>query len=316
MSYRLVLDETIPDGIRRIATEQADKALSSLTDADVSVDERVHDARKCFKKIRAVLRLVRDEIGEDVYQRENVSFRDAGRQLADMRERAVTVATLDRIGEHFSEQLAEQALASVRSRLVADYAAAREEFSQSDRLQQVAEMVRAARQRIAQWPIEQHDFEALRPGLQRVYKRGCKGLRAAYVRPSAENYHAWRKRVKYLWYHLRVLRNGWPDVLDGWVGATHDLAGYLGDDHDLAELRGRLLTDPVLVDDAARHQALIGLIDRWRIRLQNDAFPLAQRIYVDKPKDFTRRMAIFWQAGQVAGELCPAQEPATLPDRI
>lgn len=316
MSYRLELDESIPDGIRRIATEQADKALFSLTESDESMDERIHDARKRFKKIRAVLRIFRDATDQVVYQDENACFRDAGRQLAAMRERAVAVATVDRIHDHFADQLVAKALAPVRSRLAADYEAVRAEFGTSNRLEQVVEVVDAARQRIARWPVEYDNFEALRSGLQRVYKRGYKGLHTAYDHPSTENYHEWRKRVKYLWYHLRILQKAWPDVLDEWADATHDLADYLGDDHDLAELRELLLNHPGLADDSALHQTLIGLIDRWRTRLQNDAFPLAQRIYVDKPKDFAHRLGIFWQSARIAEELHPARASATLSDLL
>ncbi|NIR50351.1 hypothetical protein GWO43_17745 [candidate division KSB1 bacterium] len=62
MSYRLDDQETLPDGITRIATEQVGRALGQLTTGVDDRDEAVHDARKCLKKVRAVLRLVRDEI--------------------------------------------------------------------------------------------------------------------------------------------------------------------------------------------------------------------------------------------------------------
>ena len=64
MSYRLELNESLPDGIKRIVKEQIDQALEQLRESPEGRNEAVHDARKRFKKIRAVLRLVRDEIGE------------------------------------------------------------------------------------------------------------------------------------------------------------------------------------------------------------------------------------------------------------
>ena len=39
--------------------------------------------RKCFKKVRAVLRLIRPETGEKTYRAENTCFRDAARPLTD-----------------------------------------------------------------------------------------------------------------------------------------------------------------------------------------------------------------------------------------
>jgi hypothetical protein len=94
-SYRIKKKESLQDGIQRIVTEQVDRALHQLEHNDDDVHEAVHDSRKCFKKVRGVLRLLRDEIGEEVYKRENSCFRDAGRKLAVARDRAVMVETLD-----------------------------------------------------------------------------------------------------------------------------------------------------------------------------------------------------------------------------
>ena len=78
----------------------------------------MHDARKCFNKIPAVLRLVRDEIGEDSFERENISFRDAGRRLAPVRESAVLVQTFARLCERFAGQLAPNAFTGLRDELI------------------------------------------------------------------------------------------------------------------------------------------------------------------------------------------------------
>ena len=41
----------------------------------------VHEARKDTKKLRSVLRLVRESLGDSNYRRENNRFRDAARNL-------------------------------------------------------------------------------------------------------------------------------------------------------------------------------------------------------------------------------------------
>ncbi|MBI4640654.1 MAG: CHAD domain-containing protein, partial [Candidatus Tectomicrobia bacterium] len=82
MEFQFRNHESVPEGIKRIVREHIDGALDQLpgqTDADR--DEAIHNVRKLFKEIRAVLRMVRDEIGGDVYEKENICFRDAGRRL-------------------------------------------------------------------------------------------------------------------------------------------------------------------------------------------------------------------------------------------
>jgi len=163
---------------------------------------------------------------------------------------------------------------------------------------EVAVKIEQGRARVANWPIERNDFSALYGGLKRVYKRGYKGLAGAYRESVAENFHDWRKRVKYLWYHMRILKPLWPDLLGELADALHDLSDYLGDDHDLAEFRQLVLDRPEMFNDEPELQALLGLIDRRRAELEAAARPLGERIYVEKPEAFVNRLAAYWPVWQ------------------
>lgn len=90
MAFYLRDRESVAVRFKRIANEQAKKALFQVTVViQQDPSEAVHDARKRFKKIRALLRLVRDQLGEDVYQSENACFRALGRRLSDVRDAQV-----------------------------------------------------------------------------------------------------------------------------------------------------------------------------------------------------------------------------------
>ena len=71
MPYRLRAEETITEGIRRLLIERVDRIILELTNPPLGRDKGVHNARKSCKRVRAALRLVRDEIGEDLYKFEN-----------------------------------------------------------------------------------------------------------------------------------------------------------------------------------------------------------------------------------------------------
>src|SRR5262245_38259437 len=120
MSYRLKSGEELAPGFKRIAREQMDDALAHLTGhrPGEDLDEAVHESRKCFKKVRGLLRLLRQEIGETVYQRENVCFRDAGRLLADMRDSAVMIHTLDKVLEKSPDAASAAAFGALHETLV------------------------------------------------------------------------------------------------------------------------------------------------------------------------------------------------------
>ena len=72
---------------------------------DEDPDEAIHDVRKRCKKIRAVARLVRDEMGSDAYQRYNTYYRDLARRFSDVRDGHVMVKTLDDVTEESREML-------------------------------------------------------------------------------------------------------------------------------------------------------------------------------------------------------------------
>ncbi|NJM55271.1 MAG: CHAD domain-containing protein [Verrucomicrobiae bacterium] len=80
--------------MRRIGVAQIDAAIGHLhSDADLAAI--VHSTRKCMKKLRALLRMVRPGLSTGVFERENARFRDIARQLSDLRDSHVLVATLD-----------------------------------------------------------------------------------------------------------------------------------------------------------------------------------------------------------------------------
>jgi CHAD domain-containing protein len=268
-AFRLKQGEPVPEGIARMARGRIDHAIEALTDAS---EEGVHDARKDMKKLRALLRLVRGEIGDKVFRRESACFRDAGRELSGVRDADVMLATL----------------ADLEERYGADTGAIRQEL-EAHRLRtagggrkQAAKvataMLKEARGRVADWPLERDGFEVLEDGLRRTYRRGRRDWRAAARDPSTENLHEWRKRAKDLWYHCTILQESWKPVMSALADEAHELSDRLGDDHDLAVLL------------AFGADSLEPLIARRREELQEEAFAYGPRLYADKPKVFVRRI--------------------------
>ena len=94
MAYRVKQSESLCKNLKRIAHEQIDKAIQ-LACSTSENDDALHDIRKCVKRIRAVLRLVRSELGQSVYTYENNYFRNAGQLLTTMRDAKVVANTLD-----------------------------------------------------------------------------------------------------------------------------------------------------------------------------------------------------------------------------
>jgi CHAD domain-containing protein len=125
-----------------------------------------------------------------------------------------------------------------------------------------------------------------------------------------EELHEWRKRVKDLWYHERLLAPTCGGAVRGHAKELHHLADLLGDDHDLA-LLGRELTDGSIAVPADV-DAVIKLIEHRREELQVEAYGIGERLYAESPKAFRRRMRRSWEAGRAMARATQERHPAEL----
>lgn len=154
------------------------------------------------------------------------------------------------------------------------------------------------------------NWRSVGPNLNRTYERGRKALKDAYRHPSDEGFHEWRKSVKDLWYHLRLLDPLWPGVMKALAAQAGSLADLLGDEHDLAVLRQTLAAEPDAFGTPGDVDAILELIGRRREELRADARLLGRRLYADKPAVFTDRLGAYWEAWH--DENVPRPEPAAL----
>jgi CHAD domain-containing protein len=296
-AYRLRPGERVPDGIRRVARGRLGDAHDGLDSArGRKLGEAVHGARKDLKRLRAALRLSRDAIGEETYERENTAFRMAGRRLSGARDAQVLVETLDALSDRFTDELAPGVADGLRSQLSAEHERALQALRDDDTLvaRTVGELDEA-RTRTAAWTFADDGFAALEPGLRRIYRRGRRSVRTAEREPTDENLHEARKRVKDLWHATQLLRPAAPKKLKRLSKRAHGLADLLGDDHDLAVLRERIRANPQCFADEAAQQALLAVVDRRRRALQRRAFKLGREIYAQKPKRFVAAVRRGWR---------------------
>jgi CHAD domain-containing protein len=305
MSFRFRAGESVAEGVKRLVRRETRKALDRLTGKDLaSPAEVVHDARKRFKQTRAVLRLVRDELGSKVYHRENACYRDAGQPLTEVRDAAALVETVDDLAEHFGGEVPLRPFLDLREALLArQHDLQRRVLEQQDTLEQVADAVETARKRVKDWPIETDDWSALAGGLRRIYERGAQALAAARAEPADELLHEWRKRAKDLWYQFRLLQPARPRVLEKLADLAHALADDLGDDHDLAALRGLFRDEPDwFADAAAAVEAILPLLERRRAELQRSAFERGEQLYREPAATFVERLGGYWQTWRAGSE--------------
>jgi CHAD domain-containing protein len=297
VAYRLKSDETVPQALQRIACEELEDAAQGLVRARAATrDEAVHEARKSVKKIRAVLRLVRSELGA-TYATENRRLQSTGRRLSEYRDAEAIIETFDSLRGRYGEEWDGRAAGAIRQALVRRKKE-RLRGAAVQQIQKVAAPLEKAVQSVARWPLRRDGFAALAPGLAKTYRQGRKAMAQARKHSRPEYCHEWRKRLKDHWYHVRLLEDLWTDVMEGYEKSLKELETWLGDHHNLHVLRQALLAEPDRFGRRADVDSCLQLIAKYQKELRKKSLSLGERVYEERPRQFIHRMQGLWDAWQ------------------
>lgn len=306
MAYRLHADETLRDGLCRAAAEQLDTAIDALSgEGSADRTDAIHDARKAIKKRRSLLRLTRRSLPGEARRRENEILRTAARAVSDVRDAEVMLETMDAVAQRYAGQLPESAFAAARRPLTEALAAERVRTDGPAAAPRALDALRTVADRDAPRRMREVGWSELERGMRRTHRRGAAAYKRARRDGSPQAMHAWRKRVKDLWYELRLLSELGGPAVAGHAKDAHALADVLGDDHDLGVLRAALVRAHGRI--AGDLDAILRLIDVRRSELREQALALAPRLYGEPPRAFARRIRDACQAGRrVAAASTPA----------
>jgi len=287
-SYELEGSEELGAGLKRVAAGRAEKALERLRGDGEDPAEAIHGARKDMKKLRAVLRLARGALPNQIYKEENRRYRDAARALSASRDAEVKLETLDALAGR-DGGLPQEAVEAWRQILDRD----REAAANTAQAESAIGLIEAGLEGIRRWPLEGDSWKLVGGEVKRAYRRGRRAMASAASDSSEESFHEWRKRAKDLWYQLRLLGPAWSGPLGAAAEEAHRLTDLLGDHHDLAVLR-QDLRERRLGEEETR--ALEAAIDARQGQLAAEALDLGRRLYAEPPKAYGRRLRRYWQA--------------------
>lgn len=308
MSFEFKRIETVAQGLRRIAVQQVDLILADVKGRRrISRDQKVHEARKRLKRLRALLRLTRESAKPKLWRKVDAGLRDAGRALSGVRDAKVGIEAFDLLLKNLKSPCPAETFQPIRARLLAQHRRSLQSQS-GEGLDEVGRLLQAVKHSLKIIPIHGDDFSSLRRGLKRNYRQGRQAFTVARHDREAAALHEWRKRVKDLRHHAELLKPIWPAVLERFEGKAHELANCLGEDHDLFVLRQFLLTEAASLSVPTDLETLLESIDDRRRELQKQSMHLGERVYSEKPRDFLERMENYWNAWKVG----QAHDPSSM----
>jgi CHAD domain-containing protein len=314
MAFRFDIRETVLKAIPRIARERIDRVVQSLSEKPQPSGESIHDARKNLKCLRALLRLARGSIEGDVRRGENLFFRDVGRSLSAVRDPQALLEALEYFRKHHrtnarptapKQELTSAFIKKVHEKIQQEIV----DELPTGAAKKIIGDLRNAKRRVDHWfdGTTLHSEDAwenfVGVGLRRTYRQGkvlvwqfeVTGKEMA----NDETWHELRKCAKALGYQLRLFRPVWPEMMEGLVTEIDLLTDCLGDANDLAILRRKILSEPYDPSEtqgsAETRRAFLRSLDRRKQNLRLEAFKLARLIYAEKPGQFERRVAQYWQ---------------------
>ncbi|MGY6500055.1 MAG: CHAD domain-containing protein [Acidimicrobiales bacterium] len=309
MAYSITPTKSVEASVRHIARAQVRRALDDLASPGSSGPvEAVHACRKRCKKLRGLVRLVRPSLGNQ-YAEANEIFRDAARELGSIRDAQSLLGTFDDVMAASIGQLPDGGVPAVRTGLRNRAMAATAEVADDDgAIARAQRLLEHGRDVIDDWSLDDDRWDAIGPGLAKTYTRGRKAVRHVADAPSAENFHEWRKRAKYTWYHVRLLERSAPSVLGPLGKRFHDLTDALGDAHDLAVLEAQLVADPDEFGGDEQLDAALTVLRGRRVELEEAARSLGARLYVEPPDAFEDRLRRYWGVWHSVGDELRAGE--------
>jgi hypothetical protein len=292
MTYRLQVDEPIAQGVSRIGLAQIEMALTRLADRKDPA-AAIHDTRRCLKRVRALLRLVRPALPPNVYRREANRLAGIGRLLAEARDQHVMQQTLGKLGEHSTGLPAD--IGARFNGLMTNGGGKKAGTGPRSRQQAVASLEQAHKF-LAGLARRDIDLEHIAEGLERTYRRARRAFHEAYKSPVDEAFHEWRKAAQQHWRHMQLLSRVWPDVMGGRASEAKELSRLLGEDHDVHVLlafaagRGRKALSE------ADFAMLVSLGRSLQADLRQQARPRGKRLFAEKASELSERVAHYWTA--------------------
>ncbi len=291
MSFSIALDKSPTENIQSLMQERINHCRQALQN-EKHPHKAIHQARKELKKVRAIVRLVRLDIGQEAYAKTNAYFRDIARKLSAARDASAVLDTLYDLEARLTTKKDQALLQKIKRHLGAKKAAVtRYQINGRQVLPEAWQDLQQAEHYIEAMALQHEDFNAFQPGIRKVYGRCRKGLKHAYALQTPEAFHQWRKRVKYLRYQLDILTPLWPQPLTVLEDELHTLSDYLGDEHDLTVFKEQVQAMP----NHAAQDSVFAAMDAIKQTLQQAARPLGHKLFYLKPAAFTGWLETCWK---------------------
>ncbi|MBB4143992.1 CHAD domain-containing protein [Rhizobium rhizoryzae] len=298
MAFRIRPSRSFPQEFRRVTRSQLNVAIETLQQRENGVHEAIHAARKRFKRVRALYRLIEPD-SKDFRHRENARIRDMAKSLSTVRDATALVETLDYLQSVTDQPDELRSLAEVQSCLRdrRDRIASEEEHDLERKLSDAVATCTDAVAALDELEISASRARTARR-LERVWakqlRKAQRAITACHETRAEDAFHELRKCGQIYWMHLAILRDLWPTAMKAKESEARALVALLGHEHDLSVLLQVINEDPALVPDSDSLAHLYAAIIRSQQSLREQTLDRASHVFAEDPAREASIIATLW----------------------
>jgi CHAD domain-containing protein len=283
-------DLAVGEALLAIARSILAAARTAIEEPGKPDSRAVHDFRRQMKRWRALLRLLDPFLGEGG-RRLRMQARDLARALGGARDAQSALDALDDLADH-DLALSPRSLATVRARAEQMRQTAETTILTGDMRVSVSAALDDAEAAIGGWPLQALVFGDVAQRLARGYRSAARARPEHWAEAGAEELHELRKRVVNHRYQMDIVRPLWRRFVKMWTGEAQRLRERLGKNQDLLVLERLTGPHQPLAHWRSR---LLPAIEKRRATHVKKSARIAERLFLEKPKAFRRRLETMWK---------------------
>jgi len=298
MAFRIRPSEPFSREFRSIAETQLGRAIELLEEEPDGPHKAIHDARKRFKRVRALYRLIEPD-AKTFRRSENARIRDVAKSLAAVRDATALVETTEYlVGDAVSAEeiaaltFASNALIARRDRIITD------ETDLEDKIAAAIEQCHAAIDALLALDLSDNArkmAKCLGKAWHKQHNSAVSALSACHKEPEADVFHELRKAGQIYWMHLSLLQDIWPSAMRAKHDDAKALVEILGHEHDLSVLTQLINEQPELFGDGDTMARLLGAVIAKQQALRQQALAMADTVFAQDGEQESRIITLLWR---------------------
>lgn len=285
--------QNIGNRIIQAISHQAEKASYFCAAENISSNQKVHELRRGFKRLRALLRFFK-EIPDSPAGQLNQDIRNFGKLLAPLRESAVNLDLFDK-NISSNNHLPEKKIRIARELLVQKNKLLVERGFLENNLHNTIRTFFDGFDEIltknnSDLPVRIQFFHEV----SQTYLTSISIYQQLPANPHSEEWHELRKKLKRLWYQLDFIKFLHPRYFKLKTDQLNKITDQLGDDHDLHVFAENLMTENYGLDQEEL-RILTNQTEHLRELNQLKLQPRLKQFFTAPPEEFNQKLERFFK---------------------